>query len=49
MSSVDWCWRVSAGNLLPIMTDLQPVPHKCLEVVRCAFKYACAAPAGSMG
>ena len=41
MSSVDWCWRVSAGNLLQIMTDLQPAPHKFLEVVRCGCKYAC--------
>ena len=35
MSSVDWCWRVGAGNLLPIMTHLQPAPHCC------ACKYAC--------
>ena len=41
MAYVDWCWRVSAGNLLPIMTDLLPAPHKFLEVVRCGCKYAC--------
>ena len=41
MSSVDWCWRVGAGSLLPIMTDLQPAPHKFMEVVRCACKYVC--------
>ena len=41
MASVDWCWRVSAGNLLPIMTDLQPAPQKFLEVVHCGCKYAC--------
>ena len=41
MSSVDWGWKVSAGNLLPIMTDLQPAPQKFLEVVRCGCKSAC--------
>ena len=41
MASVDWCWRVSTGYLLPIMTDLQPAPQKFLEVVRCGCKYAC--------
>ena len=40
-SNVDWCWRVSTGNLLPIMTDLQPAPQKFPEVVRCGCKYAC--------
>ena len=34
MSSVDWDWRVSAGNLVPIMTDLQPAPQKFLEIVK---------------
>ena len=38
MCSVDWGWKVSAGKLLPIMTDLQPAPQKFLEVVRCACK-----------
>ena len=33
MSSVYLGWKVRAGNLLSIMTDLQPVPHKFLEVV----------------
>jgi len=37
MSSVDWGWRVSAGNLLPIMTDLQPAPQKFLEIVKNYF------------
>ena len=41
MSSVDWGWKVSAENLLSIMTDLQPAPQKFLEVVRCGCKYAC--------
>ena len=41
MSSVDWGWKVSAGNLLPIMTDLQPAPQKFLEIVRCACKSGC--------
>ena len=30
MSSVDWGWKLSAGNLLSIMTDLQPAPRKFL-------------------
>ena len=41
MSSVNWGWKVRAGNLLPIMTDQQPAPHKFLEVVRCGCKSAC--------
>ena len=41
MASVDGCWRVSDGNLLPPMTDLQPAPQKFLEVVRCGCKYTC--------
>ena len=41
MSSVDRGWKVSAGNLLPIMTDLQPAPQKFLKVVCCGCKYAC--------
>ena len=41
MSSVDWDWKVSAGNLLPIMTDLQHAPQKFLEVVHCGCKSAC--------
>ena len=41
MSSVDWGWKVSAGNLLPIMTDLQPAPQNLLEVVRCGCMSAC--------
>ena len=41
MSYVDWGWKLSAGNLLPIMTDLQPAPQKFLEVVRCVCKSAC--------
>ena len=41
MSSVDWGWKVSVGNLLLIMTDLQHAPHKFLKVVRCGCKYAC--------
>ena len=41
MSYVDWGCKVSAGNLLPIMTDLQPAAHKFLEVVRCRYTCAC--------
>ena len=41
MSSMDWGCKVSAGNLLPIMTDLQPAPQKFLEVVRCGCKSVC--------
>ena len=41
MSSVVWGWKVSAGNLLSIITDLQLAPQKFLEVVRCGCKYAC--------
>ena len=41
MSSVDWGWKVRAGNLLSIMTNLQPAPQKFLEVVLCGCKYAC--------
>ena len=41
MSSVDWGWKVSARNLLPIMTDLQPAPKIFLEVVRCRCMSAC--------
>ena len=41
MSFVNWGWKVSAGNLLLIMTDLQPAPQKLLEVVRCGCKYTC--------
>ena len=41
MSSMDWVWKVSAGNLLLIMTDLQRAPQKFLEVVRCDCKSAC--------
>ena len=41
MSSVNRGWKVSAGNLLPIMTDLQPSPQKFLEVVRCGYKSFC--------
>ena len=41
MSSVDWGWKVSEGNLLPIMTDQQPGPQKFLEVVRWGCKSAC--------
>ena len=41
MSSVDWGWKVSAGNLLSIMTDLQPASQKFLEAIRCGCKYAC--------
>ena len=41
MSSVDWDWKVSAGNLLPIMTDLQPAPQIFLDVVRYRCMSAC--------
>ena len=41
MSSVYWGLKVSARNLLSIMTDLQPAPQKFLETVRCGCKYAC--------
>ena len=41
MSYVDWGWKLSAGNLLPIMTDLQPAPQKFLKIVRCVCKSAC--------
>lgn len=37
----DWGWKVSAGKLVPIMTDLQPAPQKFLEVVRCGCSYGC--------
>ena len=40
MSSVDWGWKIRAGNLLSIMTDLKPAPQKFLEVVLCGCKYA---------
>ena len=41
MPSVDWGWKVSAGKLMPIMTDLHPAPQKFLEVVRCGCKPGC--------
>ena len=51
MSSVDLGWKVSAGNLLPIMTDLQPAPQKFMEVVLCGASLPailCAAPSAGV-
>ena len=41
ISPLAWGWKVSAGKLVPIMTDLQPAPQKFLEVVRCGCKSGC--------
>ena len=47
MSYVDWGWKLSAGNLLPIMTDLQP-SSKSFVVFASMPAIACADPAGTM-
>lgn len=41
LQPVDWGWRMSDGNLVPVMTDLPPAPQDLLNVIQCNCSTDC--------
>jgi hypothetical protein len=40
-SAIDWGWKITDNEMISVMTDMPPAPHKLLKIVRCNCKTVC--------